>query len=138
MCAVTQPVYHAVIIRLPNILICIFSEDFLWNQEKIMYLHRSAFTRFTRIVPWFKHLRYAKMIRYWFLKTYKFWKHKMYWNVAARDKLLTCTCYIQQWKIFKLTTNYLAICTQKSRFDNHAVTDTLSTFWPPLTNQRKE
>ena len=29
------------------------------------------------------------------------------------------------------------MCTQKSRLDNHAVTDTLSTFWSPI-NQGKE
>ena len=40
-------------------------------------------------------------------------------------------------KNLQITTNYRDMCTQKSRFDSHIVTDTLSTFLPPLTNQRK-
>ncbi len=41
-------------------------------------------------------------------------------------------------KNIQINNKLSAMCTQKSRVDNHAVTDTLSTFRPSLTDQRKE
>ena len=56
----------------------------------------------------------------------------MYWNVAA---FITYTCCIpgavynnENLQINIKLTGYMCSA-QKSRFDNHAVTDTLSTFW---------
>ncbi len=66
----------------------------------------------------------------------------MHFTVAARENQVNCwlTRSINNEKSSILTTNYLTVCTQNSRCDNHAVTDTgtLSIFLSPLTNQRQE
>ena len=73
-----------------------------------------------------------------FFKTYRFQKYEcigMLMRVIIKyRKMFTYTFYIEQ--ISNKFSGYVR--TQKSKCDNHAITDTLSTFWSLLTNQRQE